>query len=145
MICEDRLVLVSRTKKAHQPGDPTYIFVDWGDEFRRAHAQVYPVNKGAKLSFGNGELALRYMLERGGCAYFPLRAVHQHLQEGRLHIVPKGAEFSVPVFLARSPMAHFEDWFDSAQEVLAGFGGRFNDMALDTIPLADWEGLGAPV
>ena len=113
----------------------------WGEEFRRAHAQVYPVNKGAKLIFGNGELAQRYMLDRGGCAYFPLRAVHQHLQEGRLHIVPKGAEFSVPVFLSRSPLAQFEDWFDAALDALAAFGCRHNDMNLDTIPFADWEGL----
>ena len=33
MLFQDRLILVSRKPKAYQPGDPTYIFVDWGEEF----------------------------------------------------------------------------------------------------------------
>ena len=81
MLFQDRLILVSEKPKAYRPGDPTYVFVDWGEEFRRDHALIYPVNKATNLIFGEGSLALRHLLARGGCAYFPLRAVLRYLHE----------------------------------------------------------------
>ena len=145
MIFEDRLILVSRVKKAHKAPDPDYIFVDWGEAFRRAHTQVYPVNKRARLTFGNGSLALKHLLDHVGSAYFPLRAIHDHLQDGDLHVISGGAELSVPVFLSRSPLAQFEDWFDDAVETLAAIAARHNDISLATVPLEDWEGLDLPL
>jgi hypothetical protein len=87
---------------------------------------------------------LRYLLERGGSAFFPLRAIHSHLANGDFHLIAKGPEMSVPVYLSRSPMAHVEDWFDDAVQSLASFASRHNDMVLDTIPFEEWGGLAPP-
>jgi DNA-binding transcriptional LysR family regulator len=129
---EDRLVLVSREERRLNRLDSDYIFVEWGEEFARAHALTYPVDEPAALTFGEGSFALRHLLNKGGFGYFPLRAVRRHLEDGRLHIVPEAPEFPLSVFLARSPLSFFEDWFDSAVEALRDIGRRYQDIPLDT-------------
>ena len=138
MLFQDRLILVSEQPKAYRPGDRTYVFVDWGEEFRRDHALIYPVNKATNLIFGEGSLALRHLLARGGCAYFPLRAVLRYLHDGHLHLVPRAPEFALPVYLARSPMMHREAWYEEATRVLKDLGAAHAGIPLDTVPFDEY-------
>jgi DNA-binding transcriptional LysR family regulator len=131
-------VLVSREKRPLRDWDPGYIYVDWGETFRRNHALAYPASETSPVSFGEGAFALDHILARGGSGHLPLRAVGGHLAAGRLHLVAKAPEFARPVFLARSPNMASDlakaDWFEDAVAVLKKLGHRFADLDLMTRP-----------
>jgi len=138
LLFTDRLILVSREERPLRDWDPGYIYVDWGDAFRRAHALAYPASETSPISFGDGTFALQHILARGGSGHLPLRAVEGHLAAGRLHLVAAAPEFASPVFLARSPYMAGDlgkaDWFEDAVAVLKQLGERFADLHLDTRP-----------
>ncbi len=129
---DDRLILVSREPRPLRRWDPGYIFVDWGEDFRRAHALAYPVEETAALTFGEGSLALRHVLSQGGSGYFPLRAVRTHLETGALSLVAGTPEFRVPIFLTRSAMMLLVDWFDAAVGALRSQGEQLWEVELET-------------
>ena len=82
---EEVLVLVStRPRAATQAWVEDYVYVDWGDVFREAHARFYPAMTTPAVTVGLGALGLQYILEHGGSGYFPLRVVQPLLEEGRL-------------------------------------------------------------
>jgi DNA-binding transcriptional LysR family regulator len=134
----DRLVLVSREKRPLRDWDPGYIYVDWGETFRRNHALAYPASETSPISFGDGAFALQHILARGGSGHLPLRSVRGHLDAGRLHLVPQAPEFARPAFLARSPYMASDvakaGWFEAAVAVLKTLGDRFADLDLETRP-----------
>lgn len=126
----DRLIEVSREERELVRWHPGYIYVDWGEEFRRAHALAYPVDETAAITFGEGGFALQHILAHGGAGYFPLRAVRGHLEARRLFAIPGAPEFARPVFFSRSPLAAMPDWLGEAVEALAALGRRYDDVAL---------------
>ena len=132
----DRLVLVSREQRPLRDWDPGYIYVDWGEAFRRNHALAYPASETSPVSFGDGAFALRHILAHGGSGHLPLRAVEAHLAAGRLHLVVGAPEFARPVYLARSPFMVGDlakaDWFEEAVAVLKDLGARVADLSLET-------------
>ena len=136
----DRLVLVSRERRPLKDWDPGYIYVDWGEAFRRNHALAYPASETSPISFGDGAFALRHILARGGSGHLPLRAVQAHLAAGRLYLVAEAPEFARPVFLARSPFVAGDlakaDWFEEAVAELKDLGARFADLELESRPFS---------
>jgi DNA-binding transcriptional LysR family regulator len=80
----DDLVLVESKQGASGPGGPDYIFVDWGADFRSAHAMAFQDRAPAAMRFSVGPPALELMLRRGGSGYFPHRMVGPHIEAGRL-------------------------------------------------------------
>lgn len=139
----DRLVLVSRERRPLKDWDPGYIYVDWGEAFRRDHALAYPSSETSPITFGDGAFALKHILAQGGSGYLPLRAVAGHLAAGRLHLVPKAPEFARPVFLARSPYMAEElaqaDWFEAAVGALKALGNRLADLDLEAAPFPELD------
>ncbi|SDS06278.1 LysR family transcriptional regulator [Pseudomonas oryzae] len=93
-LLEERLILV-RSVKNPEP----YLYIDWGEDFRRSHDAALPEHARAGLSFNLGPLALQYLLEQGGTGYFRTRVVQTYLERGLLERVPKAPEFSHPVYL----------------------------------------------
>lgn len=93
-LIEEKLVMV---RSVANP-DP-YIYIDWGEAFRRQHDAALPQYARASLTLNLGPLALHYILQKGGSGYFRTRVVQQHLEEGRLQQVPDMPEFSYPVYL----------------------------------------------
>ena len=93
-ILEEKLILV-RAAKVHEP----YIYVDWGELFKRQHDAALPQLARSKITMNLGPLALQYMLEIGGRGYFRTRVVQKHLDAGHLLRVKGAPEFSYPVFL----------------------------------------------
>ena len=81
-----------------------YVHVDWGPDFTLHHDVSFPDVTPA-LFANLGPLALSYVLSAGGSGYFRMQAVHQHLEAGRLHLVPGAPRFSYPVYVVSSANA----------------------------------------
>jgi DNA-binding transcriptional LysR family regulator len=79
-----------------------YVYIDWGEDFRRQHDAALPEKAKASLGFNLGPLALQYILENGGAGYFRTRVVQSYLDSGTLRRVPKAPEFSYPTYLVYS-------------------------------------------
>ncbi|MNZ41086.1 HTH-type transcriptional regulator GltR [compost metagenome] len=96
-LLEEKLVLVSVAERPEP-----YVYIDWGDEFRRQHNAALPDKAKAAVSFNLGPLALQYLLQCGGSGYFRTRVVHAYLQSGVLRRVDKAPEFIFPTYLVYS-------------------------------------------
>ena len=93
-ILDEKLILVANRDKS----DP-YIFVDWGEDFRRQHDLAMPQYTQNELIFDLGPLALQYILQHGGRGYFRTRVASRFIKEGTLYRVNDSPEFSYPVYL----------------------------------------------
>ena len=94
-----------------------YVYIDWGEEFRRQHDAALPDQARAAVTFNLGPLALQYILESGGAGYFRSRVVQQYLQTGMLQRVPLAPEFSFPTYLVY-PRQHSCGVLERALQVL---------------------------
>lgn len=100
---EESLVLVgTEPRKASQSWLEDYVFVDYGELFRDAHAEAFPEMQTPALSVGHGELAFNYILEHGGAAYFPLRVVGPLVKDGKLYRLDDGPMVRRPVYMVYS-------------------------------------------
>lgn len=93
-LMEEKLVRVRRFNRPEP-----YIYIDWGEAFRRQHDAALPDCARAPLSFNLGPLALQFILERGGSGYFRTRVVQAYLDRGVLERVLEAPEFTYPTFL----------------------------------------------
>ena len=96
-LLEEKLIRIRRPDLS----DP-YVYVDWGDDFRRQHDAALPDKARAAISFNLGPVALHYILQNGGSGYFRTRVVQSYLDSGVLERVPKAPEFSYPTYLVYS-------------------------------------------
>jgi DNA-binding transcriptional LysR family regulator len=87
-------------RRADAP-DP-YVYIDWGEAFRRQHDAALPELSRPALSFNLGPLALQFILDRGGSGYFRTRVVQAYLQNGVFERVPQAPEFTYPTFLVHA-------------------------------------------
>ncbi|CAD5107568.1 LysR family transcriptional regulator [Zestomonas carbonaria] len=96
-LLEEKLIQI------RSPANPEpYVYIDWGEGFRRQHDAALPDKAKAALSFNLGPLALQYILDQGGAGYFRTRVVQSYLDSGALERVPKAPEFSYPTYLVYS-------------------------------------------
>jgi DNA-binding transcriptional LysR family regulator len=93
-LLEEKLVQI---RSIQNPG--SYVYVDWGPEFRRQHDESLPEHAKSSLHFNLGPLALQYILQYGGRGYFRTRVVQSYLNNGVLARVEEAPEFSYPVYL----------------------------------------------
>ncbi|MCW9002363.1 MAG: LysR family transcriptional regulator [Rhodospirillales bacterium] len=98
-LLSERLVLVSTDPETRTAGEPGYVFVDWGPEFRTAHSNAFPDLDFPALAVGYGPLGLRYVLNHGGAGYFPHHVVQPYIQTHRLHRIKRTPTFSRPAYL----------------------------------------------
>ena len=96
-LLEEKLIQV-RLPACPEP----YVYIDWGESFRRQHNAALPEKARAAVSFNLGPMALQYILGNGGAGYFRTRVVQSYLDSGVLERVPKAPEFSYPTFLVYS-------------------------------------------
>lgn len=119
LLMEDELVLVATEQRKVQSGwVKDYVFVDWGDEFREAHALAYPDTQAPRLSVGIGMVGLDYILNYGGAGYFPERMVEPHIQGGRLFRIENAPTFKRPVYLSYPKEPINQDILDMARETI---------------------------
>jgi DNA-binding transcriptional LysR family regulator len=98
-LLEEKLVLVSSKPRQMTQWDDSYVFVDWGPEYRAAHAHAYPDLATPAVSVGLGALGLQHIFANGGFGYFPMRVVRPYLKDHRLTLVPRSAEFRRPAYM----------------------------------------------
>jgi len=87
------------TRPDDRMGSPSdYVFVDFGEEFRRDHATAFPDITTPMATFGSALLALDYLRDYGGSAYLPDRIAGPLIGSKLLHLVPGAPVFHRPVF-----------------------------------------------
>lgn len=116
---DDVLVEVATVERDLMRWDPMYVYVDHGEEFRRWHAETFPVDDTAAVTFTNSAFALNHVLKWGGSAYLPYRLVNEHISAGRLFEVKDAPRFRRPIYLLHSnSRTRGWPWFD---DVCASF------------------------
>ncbi|WP_299843676.1 LysR family transcriptional regulator [uncultured Roseovarius sp.] len=92
----EKLVLYSDKPDTPIKADPKYIFVDHGEDYRRAHGESYHDAGTARVSFDSARWALEYLLSRGGSAYLPQALAAPLVAAGTLHELTEA-----PVYLRK--------------------------------------------
>jgi DNA-binding transcriptional LysR family regulator len=105
LLIEEKLVLVTTSRRGRAPQASDYVFVDWGPEFAAQHQLAFPELSNVGTFAGLGPLGREYLLEAGGSGYFRLSVVRRHLDSGRLHLVPGAPEFLYPAYAVYSESA----------------------------------------
>lgn len=110
-LLEEELILVQTESSGPVPPmAASYVYIDWGSEFRARHGAAFPDFTGSGLSANIGWLALQHILDHGGSGYFPQRLVANYLVGGQLQEVSSCPTFSLPVYLVY-PAKHDPDIF----------------------------------
>lgn len=108
----EELVLYSDREVTSIRADPKYIFVDHGEEYRRAHGETYHDAGIARVSFDSSFWALQFLLERGGSAYLPRALAAPLVSEGRLFELREAPIYSRKKMLVVNDSAAANwDWF----------------------------------
>jgi DNA-binding transcriptional LysR family regulator len=105
LLIEEKLVLVTTSRRGQAQRATDYVFVDWGPEFAARHNQSFPELSNTGTFVGLGPLGLQYILEAGGSGYFRMNVVRRHLKSGRLRLVAGAAEFAYPAYAVYSENA----------------------------------------
>ena len=94
-----RLVQVSTQARNRVTWDPHYVLVDYGTKFRADHAQAWPGEDSASMTFSNPEWAMNHILNHGGSAYLPVSMAAPYLESGKLHNVAGAPIFERTIYL----------------------------------------------
>lgn len=94
-----------------------YIEVDWGKEFKESKNHYFPTSSIAQLSFNIGLYGIKYILEYGGCGYFPNSMVSEYIKTGHLIVIEEAPVIKQPAYLAYSK----NDFKNFIEPLLAGF------------------------
>lgn len=116
-LLEEKLILVRLAGKPEP-----YVYIDWGEDFRRQHDAALPDQAKAAVGFNLGPLALQFILEGGGSGYFRTRVVQSYLDSGVLERVEKAPEFNFPTYLLYTrerDSAQLQQAFEVLREVIA--------------------------
>lgn len=115
----ERLVLYSSRSDAPVVGDPDYIFVDHGSEYRRMHAESYHDAGVARISFDSSWWALQFIIDNRGSAYLPEALADHFVRQGRIFPVN-----NAPIFVRKKCLVVNDNvaqnwrWFGSLLERL---------------------------
>ena len=105
LLIEEKLVLVTTSRRGQAQRAADYVFVDWGSEFAARHNLAFSELSNAGTFVGLGPLGLRYILKAGGSGYFRLKVVQRYLKSGRLRLVAGATEFAYPAYAVYSETA----------------------------------------
>jgi len=110
----ERLVLYSDRPDAPVVGDPDYIFVDHGTDYRRMHAETYHDAGVARISFDSSWWALQFILDNRGSAYLPEALAARFLRDGRLFAVAGAPVYTrKKCLVVNDTAAQNWSWFES--------------------------------
>lgn len=105
LLIEEKLVLVTTSRRGQAQRATDHVFVDWGPEFAAQHNLAFPELFNAGVFVGLGPLGREYLLEAGGHGYFRLNVIRRHLESGRLQVVAGAPEFLYPAYAVYSETA----------------------------------------
>lgn len=108
----EELVLYSDAPDTPIRNSQTYIFVDYGADYRRQHDAAYHDAGVARVNFDSADWGLEFLLERGGSAYLPRALAAPYLASGRLHVLADAPRFERKRNLVvNDSAARNWDWF----------------------------------
>ncbi|MEM1193204.1 MAG: hypothetical protein AAGH42_07400 [Pseudomonadota bacterium] len=81
------------------PLTDNYIFIDWGQAFRNAHAEDFPALHNPGLTLDLGALGVQMLINQQGAGYFPERVVQPHLEAGHLTQIEGYPDYAYPAYL----------------------------------------------
>ncbi len=87
------LVLYSDDPATPIRNSQTYIFIDYGADYRRQHDEAYHDAGVARVNFDSPDWGLEFLLEHGGSAYLPRALATPHLASGQLHVLDSAPQF----------------------------------------------------
>ena len=99
VLLDEELVLVSTNSEDIRPGQPGYVYVDWGTSFKVQHDAAFPDRETPAVTLSPSELGLRYVIDQGGAGYFPRQMARPYLEARQIHVVPDTPEFQQRVYL----------------------------------------------
>lgn len=115
----DQLRLFSSSPDTPVRFDPNYVFVEGGARFGRDHAIAFADASTARLSFGDAELGVQHILQKGGSAYLPTRIADPLVTNGRLYPIDEAPAFERPRYIiVNSTAAQGWDWLTTLIEDL---------------------------
>jgi len=82
----DEYVLVGHDKKLSWP-DNTYVFLDWGPQFRAEHLLYFPHLVTPNLQLDAGPAVVDYVEDVGASGYFPHRLIREDLSDLEFDVV----------------------------------------------------------
>lgn len=82
----DDFVLVGHDKKLSSP-DKSYVFLDWGPQFRTEHLLYFPNLDTPRLQLDAGPAVVDYVEDVGASGYFPHRLISEDLSDLEFDIV----------------------------------------------------------
>lgn len=104
------LTLVRTPQAATAENDLVFVNLELGEIYQDHVRSAVRHASGQTLFLGNCMMALRYVLHRGGCGYFPDYVTSQHLASGALEPVEDSVSLRLPMYLvARSDREEFDD------------------------------------
>ena len=122
----ETLVLVASDRREVSDGwIEDYVYVDWGEEFRRRHGEAFPDMDTPAISVGLGSLGLEYILQNGGSGYFPLRVVQPYVDTGRLFLVGGAPEMQRPAYVVYPEMGRNQETLELALSGLRDIAGQW--------------------
>ncbi len=114
-LLEETLLLVATDQRELTDGwIEDYVFVDWGEAFRRRHGEAFPNMDTPAISVGLGSLGLEYIRQNGGSGYFPMRLVQPPLEQGVLFLVEGAPEMKRPAYMVYPEIARFQETLELA-------------------------------
>jgi DNA-binding transcriptional LysR family regulator len=114
-LLEETLLLVATDQREVVDGwVEDYVFVDWGEDFRRQHGEAFPDMDTPAVSVGLGPLGLEYILQNGGSGYFPKRVVQPFIDKSELFLVGGAPAMRRPAYMVYPSVARFQETLDLA-------------------------------
>jgi DNA-binding transcriptional LysR family regulator len=114
-LLEETLVLVATDQRDMVDGwVEDYVFVDWGEEFRRLHSEAFPDMDTPAISVGLGPLGLEYIRQNGGSGYLPMRVVQPFIDNGELFLVGGAPTMRRPAYMVYPEVARYQETLDLA-------------------------------
>lgn len=99
VLLDEELVLISAGVEDIEPGNPSYVYIDWGTAFRLHHDTHFPGRDTPALTMSPSQRGLGYLVDQGAAGYFPIRMAKTYLDANQAHIVTKAPSFQQRVYL----------------------------------------------
>ena len=121
----ETLVQVSTEPRQAVAWDPNYIYVDYGPDVRRQHAEAWPGDETARMAFSEPDWAMKHLLQQGGSAYLPQELAAPAVADGSLHPVEGAKPFQRVTYLS---------WRRHSEQEFAWLGAGTTSAARQALP-----------
>ncbi len=114
-LLDETLLLVATDEREMVDGwVEDYVFVDWGEDFRRQHSEAFRDMDTPAISVGLGPLGLEYIRQNGGSGYFPMRVIQPFIESGELFLVGGAPTMRRPAYMVYPEVARNRETLDLA-------------------------------